>query len=140
MGVCMARVAVERVIDEDPERLQSAIADVGPFLRAAGFDAVTVDGGEVTIENHVGLLTIELACRLVDDPDALLAYEQVEGLFEEMRTRYAVESGPGGSVTVTGETTYALDAGFVGPLLDATVVGRQRRRELAAQFDYLEAL
>jgi len=33
---------------------------------------------------------------------------------------------------------FALDVGLVGGLLDATIIKRQRRRELNAQFDALE--
>jgi hypothetical protein len=31
-----------------------------------------------------------------------------------------------------------LDVSVVGPMLDATVITRQRRRELTAHMDYLE--
>lgn len=135
----MQTVGVSREIATGPDVLRDAIQDVGPFMRAAGFDGVAVDGESVTITNNVGLLTIELDLRLVDDPDAILAYEQVEGVFEAMETRYYLEPGPR-TTTVTAETTFALDASFMGPLLDATVIDRQRRKELNAQFDYLESL
>jgi len=36
--------------------------------------------------------------------------------------------------------TDAMDVAVVGGLLDATMIGRQRRRELAAQLDWLEAV
>jgi hypothetical protein len=135
----MGSVTVSREVGADRDRLLAAMRDVGPFMRAAGFDGVAVDGDRVTITNHVGLLTIELELRLVDDPDAVLAYEQVDGIFEAMETRYYLEPGPE-TTTVSAETTFALDASFVGPLLDATVIDRQRRKELRAQFDSLEAL
>jgi hypothetical protein len=135
----MKRVRVERAIDADPDTLRAAIADVGPFMRAAGFDEVTVDGDRIEIANHVGLLTIELDLRQVEREDAVLAYEQVEGIFEDMETRYFLEPGADGT-TVAAETTFALDAAFVGPVLDATIINRQRKRELTAQFDYLESL
>ncbi|MEF8757901.1 MAG: SRPBCC family protein [Halobacteriales archaeon] len=135
----MHTVGVNRKIAAEPEALRDAIRDVEPFMRAAGFDGVAVDGDAVTITNHVGLLTIELDLRLIDDPDAVLSYEQVNGIFEAMETRYYLEPGPE-TTTVSAETTYALDASFVGPLLDATVIDRQRRKELNAQFDALESL
>jgi hypothetical protein len=135
----MHAVDVSRTIGVGPEPLRDAIRDVGPFMRDAGFDEVSVDGDAVTIRNHVGMLTIELDLRVVDDPDAVLAYEQVDGIFEAMETRYYLDPGPE-STTVRAETTYALDAAVVGPLLDATVIDRQRRKELNAQFDALESL
>ena len=136
----MKRVRVSRTVDADSETLSSAIADVGPFMRAAGFDEVTVDGESVSITNHVGLLTIELDLRLLDDPDAVLAYEQVDGIFEVMETRYELAPDSDARTTVTATTTFALDVSIVGPLLDGTIIRRQRRRELTAQFDYLESL
>ncbi|MFB6312250.1 MAG: SRPBCC family protein [Salinirussus sp.] len=136
----MARVVVERSIATPLDRVKSAITDVESFLRSAGFDSVAVDGDSIVIKNHVGLLTIRLDCRLVTDDGALLAYEQIDGIFDAMHTRYTVETASDERVTVVGETTFTLDARFLGPLLDATVVSRQRRRELEAQFDYLEAL
>lgn len=135
----MQTVGVSREIAAGPDVLREAMQDVGPFMRAAGFDGVAVDGESVTITNHVGLLTIELDLRLVDDPDATLAYEQVDGIFESMETRYYLDPGPE-TTTVSAETTFALEALFVGPLLDATVIDRQRRKELEAQFDYLESV
>ncbi len=135
----MQTVGVSREIAAGPDVLREAMQDVGPFMRAAGFDGVAVDGESVTITNHVGLLTIELDLRLVDDPDATLAYEQVDGIFESMETRYYLDPGPE-TTTVSAETTFALEASFVGPLLDATVIDRQRRKELEAQFDYLESV
>jgi hypothetical protein len=135
----MHSVGVSREVAAGPEPLRDAMCDVGPFMQAAGFDGVAVEEDSLTITNHVGLLTIELDLRIVDDPDAVLAYEQVDGIFEAMETRYYLDPGPE-TTTVSAETTYALDASFVGPLLDATVIDRQRRKELNAQFDSLEAL
>lgn len=136
----MARVVVERSIATPVDRIESAMTDVKSFLRSAGFDSVAVDGDSILIENHVGILTIELDCRLVDDDGAVLAYEQIDGIFDAMQTRYTVDPASDERVTVVAETTFTLDARLMGPLLDATVVSRQRRRELQAQFDYLEAL
>lgn len=133
----MERVTVSREIDAPPDELRAAVTDVGAFMRAAGFDEVEVDGDRISITNHVGVLTIELDLRRIDDPDAALAYEQVDGIFETMETRYVLEPAAGGT-DATATTEFALDASLVGPILDATIITRQRRRELNAQFDYLE--
>ncbi|SDY75892.1 hypothetical protein SAMN05216564_10994 [Halopenitus persicus] len=63
---------------------------------------------------------------------------QQEGIFEAMTTSYTVTAADGGS-EVTATTEFALDVAIVGDVLDATVIKRQRRRELEAQFDWLEA-
>jgi len=132
----MQSVTVSRVVEADPGTLAELVTDVGPFMRSAGFDEVTVDGDRFTIRNHVGLLTIELDLELVDS-EAVLAYEQREGIFESMETRYElVEREDGTEIRAT--TTFALDVALVGEVLDATVIKRQRRKELTSQFDYLE--
>jgi hypothetical protein len=84
----------------------------------------------------MGVATIELTLELVDDRDADLAFVQTEGLFEEMAASYVVVPAEGGSL-VTATTEFALDVAVVGSVLDATVVKRQRRSELKAQFDWL---
>ena len=84
----------------------------------------------------MGLLRIELSLAVLDRPDAVLAYEQREGIFETMTMAYCLEETPGGT-TVTVRTEFALDAAFVGPVFDATVIKRQRRRELESRFDHL---
>ena len=136
----MQRVALEREVDADPETLRAAMTDVAPFMRAAGFDEVTVEGDRIEITNHVGLLTISLDLRRIEVPGTVLAYEQVDGIFESMETRYELDGEADGPCTVTATTTFALDVAFVGPLLDGTIIKRQRKRELSAQFDYLETL
>jgi carbon monoxide dehydrogenase subunit G len=132
----MEQVTVTRTIDADPDAVRTAIADVEAFMEAAGFDAVELDGDELRLENRVGLFDIELVLGLVE-ADAELAYEQREGIFESMRTEYQVE-GEDGRTTVTATTEHeALDLAIVGPMLDSTVIERQRRKELNAQFDWL---
>ncbi|MFB6118031.1 SRPBCC family protein [Halosegnis sp.] len=132
----MNTVRVERTLAADPEPVRAAIRDVEPFMRAAGFDGVDRDGDTLRLTNHVGIMTLELTLALVDRPDAVLAYEQREGIFESMETTYTVTPTDEGC-TVAAETAYALDVGLVGDFLDATVIDRQRRRELTAQFDHL---
>lgn len=132
----MERVTVTRTIDADPDAVRAAMADVEAFMRGAGFDAVERDGDELRLANRVGLFDIELVLELVD-ADAELAYEQREGIFESMRTAYRVE-GEGGATTITATTEHeAVDLAVVGPVLDSTVIERQRRKELNAQFDWL---
>lgn len=132
----METVTVSRSIPAAPEKIRAEMADLGPFMEAAGFDEVTVDGDQFTIENSVGMLTIDLTLRVVES-DTALAYEQVDGIFESMRTTYALRPHDG-RTTVTCETAFELDVPLVGPVLDSTVVSRQRRKELRAQLDYLE--
>lgn len=135
----METVTVGRTIGGDADRIRAAMTDVGPFMRAANFSDVTVDGDVVRIANRVGLATIELTLEVVEDEDAVLAYEQRDGIFDEMTTRYTVTEAPD-AVEVEATTEFAVQARLVGPLLDATVVSRQRRKELNAQFDHLETL
>jgi len=132
----MATVSLSRRFDAAPETLRERITDVESFMYGADFDAVDRTGTTLTLENSVGLATIELEVELVDDPDAVLAYEHRDGIFEEMTTRY--ELTPRGDHTeLTATTDFEVDVALVGLILDATVIKRQRRRELAAQFDYL---
>jgi hypothetical protein len=135
----MQSVTVTRDIDASPEALRERIEDVESFMRAAKFDDVAVEGDTVRISNAVGFLfEIELTLELVDRDDAVLAYEQRDGIFDEMWTAYTVEErGDGARVTAT--TEFAVDVAYAGPAFDATVVKRQRRLELGNQFDYLES-
>jgi len=132
----METVTLERRVSAPESAVRDLVTDVGPFMEAAGFDGVAVEGDTVEIANNVGLLTIELTLRLLDTGD-VLAYEQVEGVFEEMVTRYTVEEA-GDGVVVGATTEFALDVDVVGSILDSTIIARQRRKELSAQFDYLE--
>jgi len=132
----METVSLGRTIDASESELRDLVTDVGPFMEAAGFDEVTVEGDIVEITNHVGLLTIELSLRVLGTDD-VLAYEQVDGIFREMVTRYTLEETTAG-VEIEATTEYALDVDLVGSLLDSTIIARQRRKELSAQFDYLQ--
>jgi len=132
----MERVSLTRTVDADPETVTDLVTDVEPFMRAAGFDDVTVDGDTVVIRNHVGLFQIELVVELIET-DAVLTYEQREGIFESMVTDYTVEAVDGGTeVTATTEYT-ALDLPVLGKMIDSTIVSRQRSKELNRQFDWL---
>jgi carbon monoxide dehydrogenase subunit G len=133
----MQSVTLTRTIDAQPAAVVDAMHDLEPFMLAAGFDEVTVDGETIRVANAVGIAEIVLVLELIDDPDGVLAYEQREGIFEEMVTRYSlVETADGTEVTAT--TEFAMDVAIVGGVLDATVIKRQRRKELAAQLDWLE--
>jgi carbon monoxide dehydrogenase subunit G len=133
----METVSVERAIDADPDAVRERMHEVEPFVRAAGFDEVRRDDDRIEVANRVGPVEIELVLELYDDPDADLAYRQIAGIFEEMTTTYTVREA-GGGTAVTTRTEFAVDAAVVGSVLDATVISRQRRRELNAQLDYLE--
>jgi len=134
----MNSVTVSRRIGAAPGAVRAAMNDVRAFMRAGGFDEVAVDGDRIELTNGVGIATIELTLAVVDAPDAGFAYEQREGIFESMRTTYAVEPRDGGA-EVTATTEFAVDVALVADLMDATVIERQRRRELEAQFDWLES-
>jgi len=132
----MQTVTVERTVDAPPEAVRDALSRLEPFVAASGFDEVAVDGDTIAVANEVGVATIELTLELVEDPDADLAYVQTEGIFEEMATSYRVAAAADGAL-VTATTEFALDVAIVGGVLDATVIKRQRRSELEAQFDWL---
>ncbi|MFB6087480.1 MAG: SRPBCC family protein [Haloarculaceae archaeon] len=131
----MQSVTMSRHVDAPPDAVREAMADVEAFMLGAGFTEATVDGDRLHLENHVGLATVELDLRLLDTDDAF-AYEQADGMFESMTTTYTVEPDDGGSL-VTARTEFELDLAVVGAVLDATVIERQRRRELRQQFDWL---
>jgi len=133
----MHSVSVSREVAAPPDAIRERMQDVGAFMRAAAFDEVVVEGDRIELENGVGIATIELTLELIDEPGAALAYRQRDGIFEEMVTRYTLEETEKGT-EVTAETGFAIDVALVGKLLDATVIERQRRRELEQQFDWLE--
>jgi hypothetical protein len=125
----MESISLSRTIDAPPDEVRPLIEDAEPFMRAAKFATWS--------KNGFAIARIELDLRIVDEPDTVLAYEQVDGIFEEMWTGYEIEATEAGT-TVTARTDFELDVGLVGGVLDATVIKRQRTRELEAQFDYLE--
>ncbi|MFW6017626.1 MAG: SRPBCC family protein [Halapricum sp.] len=132
----MESVTVTRTIEAPPGAIEDALDDLEPFMRASGFDEVEVDGDRLEISKAMGLLRISLTLEVYEDEQATLAYEQVDGLFESMTTTYEL-AGQSRTTEVTARTEFALDAPG-GSILDATVVQRQRRKELHAQLDYLE--
>lgn len=135
----MQTVRASRRIDAPPDDVREWMLDLDPFMRAAGFSEVAVEGETIWIAKTVGLLRIELTLHLIERDDVDLAYEQQEGIFDEMTTVYRVQDDDGAS-SVEIVTDFALAAPFVGPIFDATVVKRQRHRELVSQLDYIESL
>ncbi len=134
----MESVSLSRSFEGSRAVVADAMGDLQPFMEAAGFSEVFVDGDRIEIHNDVGLLSIELTLRCFDD-DALLAYEQVDGIFESMVTRYTLTEDDG-TVTVSATTEFELDVAVVGSILDGTIIARQRKKELTGQFDYLEEI
>ena len=135
----MRSVTVAREIPASADSVREAILDIEPFTRAAGFDEVRVDGRTIEIANDMGITEVTLELAIVDDPEAVLAYEQREGIFDEMRTAYTLHPA-GAGTEVRARTEFALGVPVVGGALDATVISRQRRSELDAQLDYLETV
>lgn len=133
----MQSVTITRTIDASRTEIREAMLELEQFTLAAGFDEVDVDGRSIRVANDVGVTEIELELTVVGDPDAALAYEQREGIFEGMRTAFTLTSVPDGT-EVEATTEFALDIAVVGGVLDATVIKRQRRAELEAQLDYIE--
>lgn len=133
----MQTVSLSREFDSDPDDVRALVEDVEGFTKAGGFDDVIVEGTRIKLTNGVGIATMELTLEIERDADAALVYRQVEGIFAEMETRYEVEETAAGS-RLTGTTTFELDVGLVGDILDATVIKRQRRKEIESQFDWVE--
>lgn len=133
----MNSVSLSRSVDRSVRSVRDSMADLEAFTEAAGFDEVVVEGDSVSITNHVGLLELSLDLVVVEDEPETLVLEQTDGIFESMTTRYTV-AGDTDSCEVTAETEFALDVAIVGQVLDATVIRRQRSRELENQLDWLE--
>jgi hypothetical protein len=60
---------------------------------------VSVEDEEIYLRQNIGLGRIELDLQVVLDADVALAYEQIEGIFNEMRTEYELETVPEGTRT-----------------------------------------
>ncbi|WP_121823446.1 SRPBCC family protein [Halostella salina] len=136
----METVTVSGTVDGPPAVLEDRLYDFDALMQSAGFDEVHVDDDRIRVVNAVGLATLELTVEVVDS-DAALAYEQVDGMFDEMMTRYELEpddTADDERTAVTITTEFALGTALVGDLLDATVITRQRRSELEGQLAYLD--
>jgi len=132
----MESATVTRTVEAPPDAVRDVLGELEPFMRASGFDEVDIDGDRIEISKALGLLRISLTLRVYEEDGAALAYEQTDGLFESMVTTYEL-SEQDGLTEVTAQTEFALDAPG-GSILDGTVVRRQRRKELAAQLDFVE--
>lgn len=133
----MQSITISRDLAASPDEVRSLVQDVEPFMRAAGFSTVEVEGDSLTIGKGFAVAKIQLDLRLLEEPDSILAYEQVDGVFEHMHTGYVLEETDEGC-RISATTDFELDVAAVGALLDATVIRRQRTKELEQQFDYLE--
>lgn len=89
----MEDFTVRRTLSGWTSSVRGAMWDLEAFMNAAGFDRVDVNGDLLHVANGVGVVTIELTLKIVDGPDAALAYEQREGIFEEMRTESSAAFG-----------------------------------------------
>lgn len=163
----MESVTVSRTIDAPVEAVEAEMADLESFMLSAGFDEVSVEGDRMTLVMGFTILRMKLVLDLVESDEHDVVYEQHEGPFEFMRTWYDVETAGDGDISgedsdgassgddassgdhaddassgdrtvVSATTEFQLRAPAVGSLLDATVIKRQRRKELNAQFDHLE--
>lgn len=134
----METVTVSQTVDAPESAVRDIILDIEPFMLAAGFDTVQVDEPEITIAKAVGIATIELELELFERQDAVLAYEQRDGMFESMQTEYTVDPIDTG-VEVTARTTFELPVPLIGGVLDSTVVTHQRTQELEAQLEYIQS-
>jgi len=133
----MASVTRSRFIDAPPDIVERVItADIAALMQAANYDSVRFEGDRLELEQTLGLASLSLTLRQIDDADATLAFEQVDGHFERMVTEYDVEPSDGGT-TVSARTEFTL-GGITGSVLDETLVRRQRGRELEAQLEYVE--
>ena len=62
-------VAVRRESDADVDAVPSTMSNVEPFMRAAGFDSVAVDGDEITVRKEFGVTGVELRLERFDVSD-----------------------------------------------------------------------
>lgn len=132
----MAKVDVEWYIDAPPQAVRDVVRDVESFMLAAGFDEVRVEEKQLHLEMVLGIARLELTSRFIEDHPAVLAYEQIDGIFESMTTHYDVQAENSGSL-IRAVTEFQL-GGVVGSILDATIIKRQRTREFESQFEWLE--
>ena len=133
----METVTVKRAFDA-PETLvcDIIIQDLPAFIRASGFDRVTVDGGSYTVSRDIGFATFELTLERIES-EQLLEFEQVQGIFDRMWTEYRLKGTPEGCELIA--TTEFTIGGVLAPVLDGTMIKTQRTREFELQFDYVES-
>ncbi|MFB6109709.1 MAG: hypothetical protein ABEJ60_02390 [Halodesulfurarchaeum sp.] len=131
----MATVTASRGYETPPEAVRSAVlADIYEFIAASGFDSVTVEGDRYTVSRRIGVATLELTLERVET-DQLLEFDQVDGIFDTMWTEYRLEGTTSGC-ELLARTEFEL-GGVLGPVLDNTMIRRQRRNEFTGQFEYV---
>lgn len=131
----METVAVQREYDVAANGLKRLVTDVESFYDAAGFE-VERHGDRLELTKRLAVARFELEVALIDDADAALAYEQLDGPFGDMETRYLVEDVDDGS-RLTIETSFEPPASGFGTFLNGALIKRQRGSELDAVDDLL---
>lgn len=126
----MDTATVEREFEVAPEILEGVVTDVTTFYDAAGFE-VERDGDRLELVKRLAIARFELDVELVEDDGAALAYEQVDGPFADMRTRYLVDATEGGS-RLTIETNFEAPSSGFGTFINGALIKRQRGTELDA--------
>lgn len=124
----METIAVDREYDTPEQRVRSVLGDVTGFFDAVGFDVERTDD-RLRLSKRVAVAQIELHVELRETESAALAYEQISGPFEAMRTYYHVDASSTGS-RLTIETSFEPPSTGFGSFLNGAAVKRQRRAEL----------
>jgi hypothetical protein len=133
----METVSVTRDFDAGTHHVRSILENVTAFFEAAGFEVTRADD-RLELTKQVALMQVELDLRLRDDESGVLAYEQIAGPFETMRTLYQVNPASTGS-TLTIETSFEPPSTGFGTFLDDAVIKQQRRAELDAVTSLLQS-
>lgn len=124
----MESVSVTREYEASADAVRRMVRNPDAFFRGVGFDVDRCGDDVLALAKRVAIKRVELRIRLVDD-DATLAYEQLDGPFEEMRARYRVAATDDGC-RVTAETEFEPPSSGFGTFVNEHVVERQRRGEL----------
>ena len=133
----MATATASRSFEVPAETVREAIlTDVPAFIRASGFDSLTVEGDTYTVSRDIGLATFELTLERLES-EHLLEFEQIEGMFDRMWTEYRLEGDESGCELVA--TTEFTLGGVLAPILDGTMIETQRHGEFDNQFDYVSS-
>jgi hypothetical protein len=132
----MDAASVQREFEVEPAVLADVLADVTTFYETAGF-AVERDGQRLELVKRLAIARFELVVELREDEEAALAYEQIDGPFATMRTRYLVEETDAGS-RLTIETTFEAPASGFGSFINGALIERQRGTELDAMAERID--
>ncbi|MFB6153629.1 MAG: hypothetical protein ABEJ27_05195 [Halodesulfurarchaeum sp.] len=132
----MTTVSVERTFDAPIDEVRAVLRDMEGIFEDAGFD-VECEAGRVHLKKSIGPSEIELDIAFLEEESAAVGYEQIDGPFETMKTRYFLQSARGGT-RLQVETAYKTPRFGWGSFLNSALVKRQRQNELAAIGDRLE--